>query len=152
MARPVNQVLWDQWRQRMERQHESGLSIAEFCRRENVSPHTFHVWKRKLRHPASVRRVSGEAARAQRSRNRRDVVTPRGGTRHAVAGRTVPTGSPGFLELPVAAVRPSPLIEVALADGTVVRLPQQNLAALVTVLRALRGESLEPSSGESGHA
>jgi len=149
MARPVNQVLWDQWRQRMERQRESGLSIAEFCRRENVSPATFHAWKRKLRHAASVRRGSGEAAGAQRSRNRRDVVTPRGGTRHAVAGRTVPTG---FLELPVAAARPSPLIEVALADGTVVRLPQQNLAALVTVLRALRGESLEPSSGESGHA
>ena len=152
MARPVNQALWDQWRQRMERQRESGLSIAEFCRREKVSPHTFHAWKRKLRHGASVRRGSGEAAGARRSRNRRDLVTPRGGPRHAVAGPTVPTGSPGFVELPLAAARPSPFIEVALAEGTVVRLPQQNLAALVTVLRALRGESLEPSSGERGHA
>ena len=49
MARQVNQVLWDQWRQRIERQRASGLSIAEFCRRENISRQGFHVWKRKLR-------------------------------------------------------------------------------------------------------
>ena len=32
---------------------------------------------------------------------------------------------------------------MALADGTILRLPQQNLAALVAVLRVLRGERLE---------
>lgn len=152
MARKVNQALWDQWRQRMKRQRDSGLSIAEFCRREKVSRHSFHVWKRKLRGPASVRHGSGEAARAQRSRNRRAIVTPRRGSRHAVAGPSVPTGLPGFLELPVAAMRPSPFIELALADGTVVRLPQQNLTALVTVLRVLRGEGQDLSGGESCRA
>jgi len=34
MARKVNQVLWGQWRQRLEGQRESGLSIAAFCRTE----------------------------------------------------------------------------------------------------------------------
>jgi hypothetical protein len=59
---------------------------------------------------------------------------------------------PGFLQLPVTAVRPSPWIELALADGTVVRLPQQNVAALVTVLRVLRGERMELPGEEHGHA
>ncbi len=49
MARPTNQHLWDQWRQRMDRQRASGLSIAEFCRRERVSSHSFHAWRRKFR-------------------------------------------------------------------------------------------------------
>ena len=55
----------------------------------------------------------------------------------------MPTPAPGFLQLPVTAVRPSPWIELALPDGTVVRLPSQNLAALIAVLRVLRGERLE---------
>jgi transposase-like protein len=140
MTRKVNQVLWDQWRQRVKRQRESGLSIVEFCRREKVSPPSFHAWKRKLCQRGSARRASRETAGARRSGNRRGLVTPRREPRRAVAEATVPAGSAGFLELPVAAVRPSPFIEVALADGTVVRLPQQNLAALVALLRVLRGD------------
>jgi hypothetical protein len=57
-----------------------------------------------------------------------------------------------FLELPVKAARPSPWIELALADGTVVRMPQQNIAALVTVLRVLRGEPVHLPISEGGHA
>jgi hypothetical protein len=63
-----------------------------------------------------------------------------------------PTAAAGFLQLPVTAARPSPWIELALPDGTVVRLPPQNLAALVTVLRAVRGERLELSEDAGGHA
>ena len=59
---------------------------------------------------------------------------------------------PGFLQLPLTAVRPSPWIELALPDGTIVRLPQQNLAALTTVLRVLRGEPVEWFPSEDGHA
>ena len=68
------------------------------------------------------------------------------------AGPTIPSPAAGFLELPVAAMRPSPWIELALPDGTVVRLPQQNLAALAAVLGALRGERLELLGGRDGHA
>jgi len=140
MTRKVNQVLWDEWRQRVNRQRESGLSIAEFCRREKVSPHSFHVWKRKLCQPGSVRGTSRPTVAAERSGNRRATVTPPRGPRQTGTGPAVTTGSPGFVELPVAAVQPSPYIEVALADGTVIRLPQQNVAALVTMLRVLRGD------------
>ena len=148
MARPVNQVRWDQWRQLMARQRASGLSVAEFCRRENVSRQGFHVWKRKLGQKTSAQHGSGGAARAQRSRKRR----PRRQFRHAPAKPMMPTPVPGFLQLPVTAVRPSPWIELAMADGTILRLPQQNLTALITVLRVLRGERLELVQGEDRHA
>jgi len=149
-ARKVNQVLWDQWRRRVKRQRESGLSIAEFCRREKVSAHSFHGWKRKLRQPGSRRGTSRPAGAAKRSGKRRATVTPRQGRRHAVAA--VPGGSPGFVELPVAAVRPSPFIEVALADGTLIRLPQQNVAALVAMPRVLRGGRGQLPGEEARHA
>jgi hypothetical protein len=57
-----------------------------------------------------------------------------------------------FLQLPVAAAQTMPWIELAMADGTILRLPQQNLAALITALRVLRGEQLELPLGESRHA
>jgi len=152
MARSVNQVLWGEWRQRMERQRESGLSIAEFCRREKLSRHSFHVWKRKLDGRTVARRRSGEPARAQGTRRRRARVTSRRRLRRESVLAATPSPLPGFLQLPVTAVRPSPWIELALADGTVVRLPQQNVAALVTVLRVLRGERMELPGEEHGHA
>ena len=50
----------------------------------------------------------------------------------------------------MAAVRPSSWIEFALADGTVVRLPQENLAAVIAVLRVLRGEHVDLTDAEKG--
>jgi hypothetical protein len=57
-----------------------------------------------------------------------------------------------FLQLPLTSAQPSPWIELALADGTILRLPQQNVAALIAALRVLRGERLELPWGERGHA
>jgi hypothetical protein len=39
-----------------------------------------------------------------------------------------------------------------LVDGTLVRVPQENLAALTTLLKVLRGDNLDVPSGEAGHA
>jgi hypothetical protein len=39
-----------------------------------------------------------------------------------------------------------------LVDGTLVRIPQENLAALTTLLKVLRGGNLDAISGEAGHA
>jgi hypothetical protein len=150
MAR-LNQVLWDQWRQRIERQRESGLSIAEFCRRENISAHGFYVWRRNLRE-ASRRREPRGSAKWQRSRRPSAAVTSGRPPRRAFVGSTAPLCPTNFLPLPVAAAQPSPWIELALADGTILRLPQQNLAALITALRVLRGERLELPPEESRHA
>jgi hypothetical protein len=152
MARTVSQVRWEQWRQVIARQRASGLSVAEFCRREDVSRQGFHVWKRKLRPRTAAPLGSGEAARAQRSRKPHPLVAPRHRSRRVLVRPSIPTPTPGFLQLPVTTVRPTPWIELALAEGTIIRLPQQNLAALVTVLRVLRGEPLALSGGEGDHA
>lgn len=37
------------WRKRLRRQGRSGLSVAEFCRRENVSPASFYAWRKRLK-------------------------------------------------------------------------------------------------------
>ena len=36
------------WEERVARQRASGLSVAEFCRRERVHPVTFYGWRRRL--------------------------------------------------------------------------------------------------------
>ena len=152
MAREVNQVLWEQWRQRIRRQRESGLSIAEFCRQENISSHGFYVWRRNLRQAAFNRHKPRADAKLQRSQRRSAVVTSRRRLRNALVGPTVPPCPTNFLQLAVAASQPAPWIELAMADGTILRLPQQNLAALITALRVFRGERLELPSEESRHA
>jgi hypothetical protein len=48
MARPKNPDLEHTWRQRLQRQSTSGLSIAAFCAREGVSCSSFQAWRRRL--------------------------------------------------------------------------------------------------------
>ena len=152
MARPVKQVLWDQWRRRIERQRVSGRTIAEFCRTENVSPHAFYAWKRKLRDAAADREGSRNGVGAQQPRRRSVGIAARNSRREATTRHAPATRAAQFLQLPITAAQPSPWIELTLADGTIVRIPQQNLAALVTVLRVLSGQGLEVTMAEGCHA
>ena len=39
---------WHKWRDLIERQRASGLSVAVFCRRDGVAASSFFAWKRKL--------------------------------------------------------------------------------------------------------
>ena len=78
-----------------------------------------------------------------RFRKRRPPVASRRPACGSLVEPAMPRPAPGFLQLPLEAVQPSPWIELVLADGTIVRVPQQNLAAVVAVLRALRGEPRE---------
>lgn len=151
MARQVNQALWDQWRKRLQRQQASGLSIAEFCRKENLSRQGFHLWKRKLPQAKSRRQASHQGGAAVLSRKRQGGGRPLLAS-HRQASPAIPSQPRGFLQLPVAATRSSPWSELALADGTVIRLPQQNVAALVAVLRVLRGDPADVMSGVCGDA
>jgi hypothetical protein len=48
MARPRDPNLEHAWRQRLQRQSTSGLSITAFCAREGVSCTSFQTWKRRL--------------------------------------------------------------------------------------------------------
>jgi hypothetical protein len=49
MARPKDPELERVWRQRLQRQAQSGLAIAAFCAREGISVSSFQSWKRRLR-------------------------------------------------------------------------------------------------------
>jgi len=48
MARPKDPNLERTWRQRLQRQSTSGLSISAFCAQEGVSSTSFQTWKRRL--------------------------------------------------------------------------------------------------------
>ena len=39
----------EKWRRRIAEQRESGLSIAAYCRRHDLTQVSFHYWKRRLR-------------------------------------------------------------------------------------------------------
>jgi hypothetical protein len=48
MARPKDPELDRVWRQRIQRQASSGLSMAEFCRRQRISARLFYAWRDRL--------------------------------------------------------------------------------------------------------
>jgi hypothetical protein len=49
MARTPDFQLHALWRERLRRQVDGGLTIAQFCAHEGLSTATFHSWKRRLR-------------------------------------------------------------------------------------------------------
>lgn len=141
MSRRTNPALWDQWRQRLKRQGESGLSIAAFCRREELAPQAFHAWKRRL----SATRGSGVV---RPGRQPGDVA----GDQRGPASFATSLGPADFLQLPLARSPQSPWMELVLPDGTVVRVPQENVPAMLAVLRLFRGESREMRLAGQDHA
>ena len=48
MRRTVDAAKREVWRKRLARRQASGLSVAEFCRREGVSEPSFYYWQRRL--------------------------------------------------------------------------------------------------------
>ena len=49
MARRKNGETERLWRDRVERQAVSGLSIRQFCAQERISPPSFYAWRRRLK-------------------------------------------------------------------------------------------------------
>ena len=107
---------------------------------------------------ASARFLGGPAATEQANVAKQAGKKRDGTARKKRAKKAVPTsettnGQPSqFLQLPVRSVRSMPWIELTLADGTVVRLPQENLEALSMVLQALQAEHRGGMTSETRHA
>jgi len=155
MGRAVDLELRSTWRGRLLRQSTSGLSVAEYCRREGTSVGTYYYWKRRL-----AAESNGRAARAhngasssagQRSKpGGRIAACTEGLPRAAFATRVDAGGS--FLPLPLTPPRGGAWVELTLMDGTVLRVPQHNLAALELVLTTLGGRRAARADEETRHA
>jgi putative transposase len=51
-----------QWRDRMKRQAESGLSVKAFCQRESISSWAFYQWRARLAQAGKHRQGTSAAA------------------------------------------------------------------------------------------
>ena len=49
MGRTVDGSVAALWAERLARQQRGTLSIAEFCRRERISPPSFYAWRKRLK-------------------------------------------------------------------------------------------------------
>ena len=52
MGRAISKGRAVEWRKRIGRWRRSGLSVAEFTRREHVSQPSFYAWRKRLRQQA----------------------------------------------------------------------------------------------------
>lgn len=119
MGRSVNGLLSAQWRERLSRWRDSGLSIVEFCRREEISQSSFFDWRKRL--------SNGRAL-------------ARGGK---PPGAEVSSREAGFLELPPPVWPTSDGIRILLPGGATVALPAHVSADLITA--AIRAAMLPPA-------
>jgi len=144
-------VLVAQWRDRLKRLSGSGLTVEAFCQKEGVSTSMFYRWQRHFQNPSPEPTASEVADAAHRPGKKRGGRTRRQPVEAATASEPGTEHPPEFLRLPVRGTRSMPWIELTLVDGTVVRIPQDNHAALSIVLRTLRPESGGPLA-EARHA
>jgi hypothetical protein len=120
MKRAINQQLRETWRQHVLQQAQSGLSVAEFCVQHQLAAASFYQWKRKL--------SAQPAADSKRLGNGKILAN--------VTPATHATGA--FLPVTIMANRVrAAWIELTLPNGTLVRLPAENLDALQLVLQCI---------------
>ncbi len=165
MGRSLNQALHQAWRERVSRQESSGKSISEFCRQEGISPPSFFAWKRRLRINPSIGPLPSKAG--PRKRQGRAILKRSLGVRRGVATVGIPgsssgvhadrTRQPGLLAGSFHAIACAPpcgtgWTELVLGDGTLIRVPSENLAALELVLSTLTGRAKATPDRETWHA
>lgn len=132
MSGRIDPSKWIERQEWVRQQQASGLSVAEFCREHGLHIGNFYAWKHKL---AGERQGQSQSA------------TGKSATGKAFAGDRAMRA---FVQVPLPLANGatgSPWIEISLADGTVVRVPASNLAALKLVL-----STLNPSIQEACHA
>jgi hypothetical protein len=103
------------WRRQVERQEQSRLTVAEFCRRLGVSTVTFYAWKRRFREtpPASALDPERPSARPMPEANG--------------------ASAPAFLPVSILSAGAAGQLEIELANACVVRLTGSVDPALLRV-------------------
>jgi len=97
------------WRQTLTRHRQSGLTVREFCRVEEIKESAFHYWKRELK------RRAGDCQSSARRR------------------KTSRQSSPALVPVTITSGSPAP-IEIALPGGTTLRVSsdcEQSLLRMV---------------------
>jgi hypothetical protein len=103
------------WRERLVRFRDTGLSIAEFCRREQVAETSFYRWRKRVNGSAkNVRCISPSSAPMTAPRNSRQ----------------------SFRELSLPTAPPAGLVEIELPSGAIVRLPDGRPEVLLAAIQA----------------
>ena len=110
---PASLDEWLDWKQRLESQKASGLSVDVYCLQEGVTRSSFYRWHRRLKSGVPASLIEDEADRQQAESEKMD--------------ETV------FLPI---SLKASP-VEIELPNGGVVRLPLGvGQAALIAVIEA----------------
>jgi hypothetical protein len=125
MGRRVDSAVWDQRREWVQKQTQSGLSAGKFCRENSLNLNNFQAWKRRLNRTDQSEKSSAHSRSGKKS----------------LRVNSESLGYPAFVQIPTATVASSSWIEVSLSEGIVVRLPSTNLAALRLVLAVLKPAS-----------
>ena len=121
MVRQSNPNTEQRWKKLLAKLQQSGLTVAEFCRQENVSPASIYQWKKRL---------GMGSLRANR--------------RSAAAPTAKPSPAPTrFVEI---AVHRSSRIEMELASGVKIYIAADQLDALAAAIRACQDVPAEVSS------
>jgi hypothetical protein len=98
-----------EWQKRLEEYEASGLTIGQFCKRSDVSPHTFYYWRKRLR------RSSGKSRREA-------ALQPAGKTGGEVAATAKEVGYSG------------PLVQLAWGSSLHISIPAHCVDAIRCVL------------------
>ena len=120
-GRTVREAMWDERREWIRKQKESGLSVAQFCRDHGLHLGNFHAWRLRIAELDAMSEHKAEAIAETRS--------------HGSSAK------PTFLQVTIpsqAAFTPQETwVEVSLASGMIVRVPSSNLAAIEAVIAIL---------------
>ena len=92
------------WRRQVQRQKDSSLTVAEFCRRLGVSTVSFYAWKRRFREAPTASPLVPERPSAQPMPEANDASTP------------------AFLPVSILNAGAAGQLEIELANACVVRL------------------------------
>ena len=110
---PASLDEWLDWRERLESQKASGLSVEVYCLQEGVSRSTFYRWQQQLKNGVPAALIEEEVDRQQ--------------------AESEEVGEATFLPISLQA---SP-VEIELPNGGIVRLPLGvGQAALIAVIEA----------------
>ena len=120
-GRTVRDAMWDERREWIRKQRESGLSVAQFCRDHGLHLGNFHAWRLRIAELDAISEHKSMAVTETRSHG--------------------PLAKPTFLQVTIpsnaAFARQETWVEVSLANGMIVRVPSSNLAAIEAVIASL---------------